>query len=52
MAAGAPLALVIIAGALIGGIKGQPIIGILVGVATGVVIAVAVWLGDRRRNRD
>jgi uncharacterized membrane protein (UPF0136 family) len=52
MAAGAPLALIIIAGALVGGMRGQPIVGILVGVALGTVIAIAVWLGDRRRNRD
>lgn len=52
MAAGAPLALIIMAGALIGSIKGQPTLGILVGVGVGAVIAVAVWLGDRRRNRD
>ena len=47
VAAGAPLALLIMAGALIGSIYGQPTIGILIGVAVGAVIAIGVWLKDR-----
>jgi len=47
IAAGAPLALIIIAGAIVGSIYGQPTIGILGGVAVGAVIAIGVWLKDR-----
>jgi uncharacterized membrane protein (UPF0136 family) len=48
-AAGAPLALLTIAGAIIGGMLHQPLLGAVVGVATGIVIAVVVWLLDRRK---
>lgn len=48
-AGGFPIA----AGALIGVIWGyvqrQPVAGLMIGVATGVAIAVAIWLRDRRR---
>ena len=47
VAAGAPLALCLTAGAVIGAIYRQPTIGILVGLAVGVGIAVLVWLRDR-----
>lgn len=48
-AAGAPLALSILVGAIVGGIYGQPTIGLLIGFGVGAAIAVAVWLNDRRR---
>ena len=48
-AAGAPLALLIVLGALIGTIAGQPTIGVLVGFGTGVLIALALWWRDRPR---
>ncbi len=48
-AAGAPLALLIVAGAVIGGILHQPLLGALIGITLGVAIAVAVWLRDRNR---
>lgn len=44
IAGGAPLALSIIAGAVIGLVIGQPSLGILIGAAAGVAIALAVWL--------
>lgn len=48
-AAGAILALAIVAGAFIGGRMHQPSIGILVGAAIGVAVTVGLWLYDRRR---
>lgn len=47
--AGAILALCVIGGAVVGAIQGQPTIGVLAGTALGVLIAVIVWLVDRRR---
>lgn len=37
---GAPIALIIIAGVVIGGLLGQPSIGLLTGVALGVILAI------------
>lgn len=48
-AAGAPLALLIVAGAIIGGMLHQPLLGAVIGAATGIVIAVVVWLRDRSK---
>ena len=48
-AAGALLALSIIAGAGIGAAFGQPTIGILAGIAIGLAITIAVWWRDRAR---
>lgn len=48
-AAGLPLALAILIGAAVGGVYGQPTIGLLVGTAVGVLGAIAVWLADRKR---
>ncbi len=47
--AGAIIALLIIGGAILGGLKGQPSIGLLVGAAAGVAIALLLWLRDQRR---
>ena len=48
-AAGAILALTVIAGAIVGAARGQPTIGVLGGTALGTAIAILVWLVDRRR---
>ncbi|MFM2409514.1 MAG: hypothetical protein RL481_342 [Pseudomonadota bacterium] len=37
-------------GAIVGTFMGQPSLGILIGFAAGALIAVAVWLRDRRRG--
>jgi hypothetical protein len=45
---GAPIALLTIAGTIIGGFLGQPSIGLLTGLGLGVVIALAIWrMGPR-----
>lgn len=43
VAGGAPLALSIVAGAVIGLIVGQPTAGILIGAGVGVAIALLIW---------
>jgi len=48
-AAGFILAISILAGAVAGAIVGQPSIGFLAGLATGVSIALLFWLNERRR---
>ena len=48
-AGGSILAAFIIAGVVGGIIAGQPSIGFLAGTALGTVIAVILWLRDRRR---
>ena len=48
-AAGAPLALLTVAGAIIGGMLHQPLLGAVIGVGMGILIAVAVWLWDRKK---
>lgn len=50
VAAGAILALTIVAGTLIGGVLGQPSIGLVAGVGVGSAIAIWLWLVDRRRT--
>ena len=47
---GSLLAISIIAGSIGGTIGGQPSVGVLVGVAAGLVMLAAVWLTDRRRR--
>ena len=49
-AGGFIIAVAIVAGTIIGGLNGQPSIGLLAGLGLGVVAAVAVWLVDRRRR--
>jgi uncharacterized membrane protein len=48
-AGGSILAISIIAGTVAGTIVNQPSIGVLVGTAAGVLLAVLFWLHDRRR---
>jgi uncharacterized membrane protein (UPF0136 family) len=48
-AGGFLIAVAIMAGTIIGGLMGQPSIGLLAGTAIGVVVAIALWLVDRRR---
>lgn len=48
-AAGFFLMLAIFVGAIGGVIAGQPSAGLLIGIAAGSAIAVALWLSDRRR---
>lgn len=44
---GAPLALAVLLGTIIGVIAGQPTIGFLVGLAVGVVAALLIWRSGR-----
>lgn len=44
MGGGAPLAALILLGTLVGLVFGQPSIGILAGLALGVIVAIAIWL--------
>ena len=46
--AGIALAILPIVGAFVGGLYGQPSIGLLAGVAIGAALALIVWLVDRR----
>ncbi|HEX8063199.1 MAG TPA: hypothetical protein VF535_08275 [Allosphingosinicella sp.] len=48
-AAGFILAISILAGAVAGAIAGQPSIGFLVGLGSGVAISLLFWVSDRRR---
>ena len=48
-AAGAPLAVSVLAGATIGAIAHQSVLGAAIGLGVGIVIAVALWLRDRAR---
>lgn len=48
-AAGFILAISILAGAVAGAIVGQPSLGFLAGLGTGVAIAILFWLNERRR---
>ncbi|HEX7871838.1 MAG TPA: hypothetical protein VF475_02940 [Sphingobium sp.] len=43
MGPGAPIALLIIAGVIVGGLLGQPSIGLLVGAALGAGVAFLAW---------
>ncbi|WP_443970638.1 hypothetical protein [Sphingobium sp. CR28] len=48
LAGGAPLALLMIAGVIIGGEYGQPTVGLIAGTAIGVAIAIFIWRRGRR----
>ncbi|CAN5230421.1 hypothetical protein BH10PSE13_BH10PSE13_24480 [soil metagenome] len=41
--AGAPIALLLIAGVVVGGLFGQPSVGFLVGLMLGIGVAVVTW---------
>jgi LytS/YehU family sensor histidine kinase len=49
MAGGAPLALLIVAGVIIGGLMGQPSIGLLIGTAAGILVALLIWWAGARK---
>ncbi|HEY0525823.1 MAG TPA: hypothetical protein VGD08_20695 [Stellaceae bacterium] len=49
-AGGAILAIAIIAGTVAGTMVGQSSIGFLVGTGAGVLVAVLIWLNDRRKD--
>lgn len=46
---GAIIALAILTGTIVGGLMGQPSIGLLTGTAIGILIALLMWLVDRRK---
>lgn len=46
---GIAIAILAIVGALVGGARGQPSAGLLLGVAAGALLAGIVWLIDRRK---
>jgi uncharacterized membrane protein (UPF0136 family) len=45
--AGAIIALLILGGTIVGGLMGQPSIGLLAGTAVGILIALLLWLRER-----
>lgn len=49
MAGGVFIALGLIGGIIVGTLHGQPSIGLLAGVGAGLLLALLVWLVDRRR---
>lgn len=46
--AGIALALLPLAGAFVGGLYGQPTIGLLIGLGVGIALALLVWWTDRK----
>jgi len=48
-AAGAPLALSILAGAVIGSVLHQAVLGAIIGTLVGIALAILMWLLDRGR---
>ena len=51
LAGGFLLCIAVLAGALTGVFLGQPSIGFLVGIGVGLIVAVAIWLLDRRKRQ-
>lgn len=49
LAGGFFLAILTLTGAVVGGLAGQPSLGLLVGLGLGVAIALALWWKDRER---
>ena len=47
--AGAIIAFLILAGAIGGGLLGQPSIGLLAGAGAGIIIALLLWLRERSK---
>lgn len=50
-AGGAILALSILVGAVIGTVRGQSTVGVLVGTGVGIALTVGLWWLDQRRRR-
>lgn len=50
IAGGAPLALLLIVGTLLGAIFRQPAIGFFIGLSIGIAFCVVLWLRDRRHD--
>jgi uncharacterized membrane protein (UPF0136 family) len=48
-AGGVLIALAILVGTVVGGLNGQPTIGLLAGFGAGAAAAIALWLVDRGR---
>jgi hypothetical protein len=51
-AGGCFLSLLILAGFVVGLSLRQPVAGVLIGTAIGILVALAVWLTDRRSRRS
>lgn len=47
--AGALIALLILGGTIVGGLMGQPSAGLLIGAGAGALIALLLWLYERRK---
>jgi hypothetical protein len=48
MGGGAPIALLTLTGVIVGGLMGQPSIGLLAGLGLGVLVAILIWrMGPR-----
>ena len=43
LAGGGPLALLVLAGTIVGGLMGQPSIGFLAGLGLGALLAIVIW---------
>lgn len=52
MAGGFFIAILTLIGAVVGGLQGQPSIGLLAGFAVGVMVAIALWLFDRAKGQS
>ncbi len=50
-AGGFLLFLLILGGLVLGIVFGSPIIGVLIGTAAGIAVALLVWVGDRSKDR-
>ncbi|WP_109807571.1 hypothetical protein [Sphingosinithalassobacter portus] len=48
---GFPLAVCVIVGAIAGFLSGEPSMGLMIGAAIGIAIALTIWVVDRRRQR-
>ncbi|WP_448502564.1 hypothetical protein [Sphingomonas sp.] len=49
-AGGAPLALLLLVGTIVGATFQQPAIGFFAGLGLGVALSLVIWLRDRRRD--
>ncbi|HLZ78798.1 MAG TPA: hypothetical protein VKQ09_05610 [Sphingomonas sp.] len=50
-AGGVLLALSILAGAVIGTARGEPTVGVLVGIGAGITLTLGLWWVEHRRDR-